>query len=349
MKRSRFFSGYKLNIKFTVVIIITIAITMAVLAGVLFYEQELNVVNESKSYMEHKTERNKSQIDTCIDSINMSTQFFLADEEMLNVLNAASEGRTLNLDDIVSFKETDVKNLERLVSNNPLLYGVRIYAANDTVSEVMPVLYKSSRMSNLEWAENGKTGWVFGYTDTAFSALITSHRESLAGLITPITDYKNGVIGTIEAAVNMKTMFPSLYEGKDTEYGFFKTDDGMVYYDSDRNDDAKDVMEILSEECDCDSRDNFVEYIKHGSKKFVVSGVYSKKLGGTLISVFDITANIRRVYNTRNFFVGVMVLVLVLLAFIIDFIVKRMLRQFYVILESMEKVRQGNLSVRIKE
>ena len=229
MKKHKLYNGLKLNIKFTIVIIVTIAITMAVLAGVLFREQEVNVVSESKAYMEHKTERNKSQIDTCIDSINMSTQFFLADEEMLNVLNAASEGRSLDLDAIVSFKETDVKNLERLVSNNPLLYGVRIYASNDAVSEVMPVLYKNSRMSNLEWAQEGRTGWVFGYNDTAFSALITSHRESLAGLITPITDYKNGVIGTIEAAVNMKTMFPALYEGKDTEYGFFKTDDGLIY------------------------------------------------------------------------------------------------------------------------
>ncbi|MBR5993404.1 MAG: histidine kinase [Lachnospiraceae bacterium] len=349
MKKHKLYNGLKLNIKFTIVIIVTIAITMAVLAGVLFREQEVNVVSESKAYMEHKTERNKSQIDTCIDSINMSTQFFLADEEMLNVLNAASEGRSLDLDAIVSFKETDVKNLERLVSNNPLLYGVRIYASNDAVSEVMPVLYKNSRMSNLEWAEEGRTGWVFGYNDTAFSALITSHRESLAGLITPITDYKNGVIGTIEAAVNMKTMFPALYEGKDTEYGFFKTDDGLIYYDDAQSDEIAALMETLAAECDSEGQENFVNYIRHDGKKFVVSGVYSKKLGGTLITVLDITANIKKVYNTRNFFVGVMVVVLILLAFIIDFIVKRMLRQFYAILESMEKVRQGNLSVRIKE
>ena len=85
MKKHGFFDGLKLNIKFTVVVIITIAITMAVLASVLFYEQERNVINESMAYMEHKTERNESQIETCIDSINMSTQFFLADEEMLSV------------------------------------------------------------------------------------------------------------------------------------------------------------------------------------------------------------------------------------------------------------------------
>ena len=87
----------KLNIKFTIVMVITIALTMAVLAGVLFYEQEQNVINESINYMEHKQERNADQISTCIDSINMSTQFFLADEEMGEVLNAAAAGRELSL------------------------------------------------------------------------------------------------------------------------------------------------------------------------------------------------------------------------------------------------------------
>lgn len=349
MKKKNFFSGLKLNIKFTIVIIITIAITMAVLAGVLFYEQEQGVINEAKTYMGHKTERNMSQIDTCIDSINMSTQFFLADEEMLDVLNAASEGRSLDLDTIVYFKETDVKNLERLVSNNPLLYSVRIYASNDNVSEVMPVLYKSSRMTNLEWAKENRSGWVFGYNDTAFSSLITSQRESLAGLITPISDYKNGTIGTIEASVNMRTMFPALYEGTDSERAFFKTDDGQIYYDEEQNEDASALMKAISEAYSSNEKENFVDYIKNNGRRLVVSGIYSKKLSGILISFYDITSNIKRVYSTRNFFVAVMIMVLLLLAFIIDFIVKRMLRQFYVILESMEKVRQGNLNVRISE
>lgn len=349
MKKHGFFDGLKLNIKFTVVVIITIAITMAVLASVLFYEQERNVINESMAYMEHKTERNESQIETCIDSINMSTQFFLADEEMLSVLNAAAEGKKLDLQRIVDFKENDIKNLERLVSNNPLLYGVRVYAAGDKISEVMPVLYTGSRMSNLEWAEAGKTGWVFGYTDTAFSALITSHRERLAGLITPITDYKNGVVGTIEAAVTMETMFPEIYEEKEAEFGFFLNDDGTVFYDESRNESTKELIDLLLTHQICEGKETCVKYIKQGGKKLVVSSLHSKKLSGTLISVQDITSNVRKVYDTRNFFVAVMIAVLVLLAFVIDFIVKRMLRQFYAILESMERVREGDLSVRIEE
>lgn len=349
MRKHGFFEGLKLNIKFTVVILITIAITMAVLASVLFYQQEQGVISESMSYMGHKTERNESQIDTCIDSINMSTQFFLADEEMLKVLNAAAEGKSLDLQQIVYFKETDVKNLERLVSNNPLLYGVRIYAAEDSVSEVMPVLYKKSRMNNLEWASEGRTGWVFGYTDTAFSALITSHKDELAGLITPISDYKNGVIGTVEAAVTMETMFPAIFEDKAAEFGFFVTDEGRVYVDETRDEGTKALMEVVAQAPSFSGKETKVDYIKLQGRKLVVSAFYSKKLSGTLICVMDITENVKKVYDTRNIFVAVMIVVLILLAFVIDFIVKRMLRQFYVILDSMERVRQGNLSVRISE
>ena len=348
-KKASPFKGLKLNIKFTIVMVITIALTMAVLAGVLFYEQEQNVINESINYMEHKQERNADQISTCIDSINMSTQFFLADEEMGEVLNAAAAGRELSLTEIVKFKENDIKNLDRLVSNNPLLYSVRIYASSDDIFEVMPVLYKGSRMNNMEWAGEGAQGWYFGYRDTAFSALITSHKETLAGLVTPITDYRIGEVGKIEAAVTMETLFPALYEDEDSEFGCFVTDEGIAHFGSNAGEDSEAIINHLRESGRFEGNGDITEYHIFGKKKLIVSTLYNRKLGGTLIGVLDISAGIRRVNNTRNFFVGVMVLVLVLLAFLIDRIVKRMLRQFYVILSGMSEVKHGNLDVRIEE
>ncbi|MFR8426746.1 MAG: hypothetical protein ACLVCH_03180 [Roseburia inulinivorans] len=45
--------------------------------------------------------------------------------------------------------------MERLVDNNPLLYGVRVYAVNDSVQEMMPILYNASRMKKQEWSKRG--------------------------------------------------------------------------------------------------------------------------------------------------------------------------------------------------
>ena len=75
----------------------------------------------------------------------MATQFFLSDEEMKEVLVRAKMGEELTNEELVDFKSTDIKNLERLVSNNPLLYSVRIFAAGDNVQEMMQILYKNKR------------------------------------------------------------------------------------------------------------------------------------------------------------------------------------------------------------
>lgn len=72
----------------------------------------------------------------------------------------------------LDFKNNEVSALERLVNNNPLLYGVRVYAVNDSVQEMMPILYKASRMKKQEWSKQDKyVGWNFDYTDKYFQFL----------------------------------------------------------------------------------------------------------------------------------------------------------------------------------
>lgn len=62
---------------------------------VLFYVMEQNAVQENMDYMEYTMQRNEDGIKTKIDSINMSTQFFLSDDSLLQMLNASAIGRNL--------------------------------------------------------------------------------------------------------------------------------------------------------------------------------------------------------------------------------------------------------------
>ena len=152
-KIKELFLNTKLNIKFTSMIILFMVIPIGIFAGVLFYVMEQNVVKENMDYMDYTMQRNQDGIKTKIDSINMSTQFFLSDDAMLQMLNAAAVGKEVSTTDWLDFKNSEVSALERLVNNNPLLYGVRVYAVNDNVQEMMPILYNASRMKKQEWAE----------------------------------------------------------------------------------------------------------------------------------------------------------------------------------------------------
>ena len=66
------FVSQKLNVKFTLVIILFMVIPISILAGILFYNMEKNVVSENTGYMEYTMERNKDAVATKINSINMS-------------------------------------------------------------------------------------------------------------------------------------------------------------------------------------------------------------------------------------------------------------------------------------
>ena len=153
MKRVKeVFKNAKLNIKFTAIIILFTLIPIGIFAGILFYTMEQNVIDENLNYMEYTMKRSQDAIATKIDSINMPTQFFLSDEGLLNALRQGVKGQERTPQEWIDFKNGTVAPLERLVNNNPLLYGARVYADNDNVQEMMPILYKASRMQKQPWA-----------------------------------------------------------------------------------------------------------------------------------------------------------------------------------------------------
>lgn len=116
----------KLNRKFTITILIFVMIPMGVILGVLFYNMEQSTIKEHRTYMKNKMERNKTQMETGISSINMATQFFISDAGVLDMLNASVSEKTYSSAEMKKTYDTDIAALERLIYNNPLLYGVRV-------------------------------------------------------------------------------------------------------------------------------------------------------------------------------------------------------------------------------
>ena len=347
MKSVEYFNRLKLNIKFTIIIIFVTVIPIAILAGILFYYMEQSVIKEQLRQMEYKMEKAKSTTVFGIDSINMSTQFFLSDEDMTEVLKRAHNGDVLTIQELLEFQERDVINLQRLVNNNPLLYSVRIFSTNDNVQELMPVLYSHSRMEKLSWAgEDPVQGWHFEYYDTAYSALTTNQSEKLIGLVTPIRDYRYGIIGYVEASMSFDTMFPLLYEREDGAGGCLIDADGNIYFGTEESEygenEIQEIYGLVKAESDTETY-----YIRYKHQKLIVSTTQINEMNSTLLGIHDITREVQAVLDMRNVFVAAMFFVLCLLAMIIDQIVKRMLRQFYSILRSIRLVQKGDLSVRI--
>lgn len=348
MKLWEKFRNQKLNIKFTFVIIIFTIVPIGIFAGILFYIMEKNVVDENLNYMEYTMQRNQDSIETNINSINMSTQFFLSDEHLLEVLNCTKNGGMLTTEEWLEFKDEDISALERLVNNNLLLYGVRVYAASDNVQEMMPILYQESRMLKQEWAEDGDyLGWHYNFNDNIFSSYTMSQNRKIISLVTEVVDNENGKIGTIEAAMTMEDMFPSLYEGIEHEWSCFVTEDGESYFGDEASAENEALLEQIFAEFSGEEGIQ-VSYIKPDGQNLIVTYLPIKELSGVLVCVKDITQNIKEVYDIRNIFVVVMLIFIGVLVFFINSIVQRLLRQFYDILRSIRKVQKGDLDVVIE-
>lgn len=308
-----------------------------------------NVIDENISYMQYTMERNSDNMATRIDSVNMSTQFFLSDDSLKQVLNASVSGEELSTEDWLKFKNMEVSSLERLVNNNPLLYSVRVYAVNDQVQEMMPILYSRKRMEKQSWAEKENyTGWNYNYTDNIFSSYTMDQNRKIMSLITQVEDRNNGTIGVIEAAMTMENMFPSLYESIEDEWSCFYTDSGENYFGENRKPESEKLIEVIKPG-HLEDGEIMTGYKESGRKKLVVSGMYIREMSGTLICVKDITSDINRVRWSRLlFFIGMAVLT-VFLALVINLIVQHLLGKFYDILKSIRNVQKGDLSVVIPE
>lgn len=347
MKISQLFQRLKLNVKFTILIIIMLVIPIGVFAGILFYLMEQNVVDENCNYMQYTMERSQDDIGTKIDSINMPTQFFLSDDDLKEALVAAVSGQNLTTEEWLSLKKNDISSLERLVNNNPLLYSVRVYAVSDEVQEMMPILYNHSRMERLAWADDKEGGWKFNYEDTIFDSYTMNQNQKLISLVTPITDYDYGVIGVIEASMTMQDMFPGLYEDIENEWSCFVADEGEFYFGDNEQDDSKELLQEILKQYQ-QTEETQVLYAKIKGRNLVIARMPVKELSGTLISVKDITQSVHRVYYIRNTFVVAMLFVIALLALWVNHIVIHLLRKLYDILASIREVQKGNLDVVIE-
>ncbi len=340
--------GLKLNTKFTLVITIFVVVPIVVLGTVLFRNMETTQINENLTYMQYTMERNRDNIQTCVDSINMTTQFFLSDKALLEHLRGVLTGETMTASEKLAFYNTNIASLKRLVNNNPLLYGVRVYASDDNVQEMMPILYSRSRMMKQEWAKTEEfSGWYYNYSDAIFSDLNVGRDQKVVSLITPIADYGCGTTGVVEATMTMQSMFPALFGTIENEWGCFVTDNGDIYFGDNGHESYEPlILEELSGEMERSGIQTY--YKKNGDKKQVISYLYIKELKGTLFCVQDITESLTRLSYMRNLFVAVMAGLVIILAFLINYTVTHLLGEFYGILKSIRRVQQGDLDVVIK-
>ncbi|MDE5700007.1 MAG: histidine kinase [Lachnospiraceae bacterium] len=342
------FDALKLNVRFTLMIILFIAVPIGIFAGFLFWTMEQAVIQEGLSKLEYEMERQKAQIRKNVESINMSTQFFLSNQALLEYLVKVKQGKTIPVQELNAFYHNDIASMERMINSNLYLYQIRVYAEGDNLKEMMPVLYSRSRMERLAWAQDEViTGWKFHYADTIFDSYANAQNNKLVSLVTRIEDYEYGELGILEAAMSMETMFEGMYDGNAEMITCFMDEKGSFYYGEEQDRDNL-LMRTTLEDM---AQDAYAETYYHtviNRKDVIVGCLAVKELSGTLVCVQDISGNVGRIRHMRNLFVLLAVALIPLLVLGINAVVKTVLQQLYRILGAIKEVQAGNLDVVIE-
>ena len=340
------FAGLKLNVKFMLLIILFIEVTVGIFSGIFFYYMEKNVIQEKINEAEYEMNRQHEQIKKNVDSINMSTQFFLNDQDLLQFLTDIKQGKTISREELNRFYHENVATMERMINSNSYLYQIRVYVEDNKLQEMMPVLYKQERMRRLEWAQGDiLPGWKFDYTDTIFDSYALEQNRLLA-LVTLIEDYENGELAVLEVAMSMETMFEGVYGETGNVIEGFLDENGVLHYENKEDTDSVYIQTVL-ERVREPQEDAFYYEVIDG-KEMVIGQLGVNELSGTLIRVCDISNETGRIRHMRNVFVFIMVLCIPFLTMMINVIVKAVLRQFYQILQAIQKVQTGDLDVVIE-
>ncbi len=343
-------NGLKLNMKFTVICLFFVLLPMTGLSGWLFKSMENNLIKEKSNAMQYKLGKGYDQAVSSVDSINMSTQFFLSDQGLREFLISQKKGEMYSTEQLLTFYNRDVASLERMVNSNNSLYQVRVYVDCMDMQEMMPVLYRMERMKNQPFAhDNELYGWKYGYTDKLFSdyGQLSGDRKIMS-LITSMKVFGQGEIGILEAAMYMDTMFPLIYDSTEAEWACFVDDKGNFYFadQSDVQAEKALVKEIVEEN---GQEENIHVYHKMANGKNLIVGYQKiKELNGALISVNDYTTDMKKIHKQNMEFIFVAILVLALLAVVVNKVAKGMLGQFYDILHSIREVQNGDLDVVIE-
>ncbi len=350
------FKKLRLNVKFTIVIILFVLLPILAFSLLLFRGMEENAVNRRLDAMAYRMEKSYDQIVKNIDAINMSSQFFLSDAGLRNHLKAVKNGQQIMPLELMDFYNENIILLERMLNNNPYLYQIRVYADSPDMQEMMPILYRTERMRRLKWAakagggrEDMEPGWKFDYYDTLFDAEAVNRNKKIMSLVMPVTDIKEGQIGIMEAAMYMETMFPVIYDPEQGTFGFFADEDGTVYFDDSMDSSNNADLDFYISDPDIkatwQNREEAVFYTRIKNRPVIVGIKPVAEMNGVLVCFDSMQAELGSVGRLRLMFIAVAMVIVVILIFIINLIVKGLLHQFYDILHSIREVQKGDLDV----
>ena len=351
MKIKRWFDKQKLNIKFTILIGMIVFIPVCGIFTLLFQNLKDNNSKQAISNLKNTMTQMHGVVQKTVELCNTSTQVFLNYQKLSDFLLMLEKGEALDTRDVLEFYQYDIGMLENVVNSNPYLYQIRVYAESNDFPEMFPILFHHNRLKQFSWSAKFDSGeWQFDYADTMSDNPVNTSEHTM-GLITNLTDYEYEDIAVIEVAVRMEEVFDTIFQSTNDDWSGFIDKAGTIYSGSEEAclwEDNKDevVKQILKDQSKNGDGEQYYE-TELLDKKVIVGVLPIKELSGTYIRIISMEDSMKTVWKDQAYYMLGLVFAFICLVWLINIVVKALLKRFYEVLNTITRIQEGELNVRI--
>lgn len=350
MKISRWFYRQKLNVKFTILIGMILLIPICCIFTLIFHNLKDSNSKQVISNLKYTMSQMQGVVQKTVELCNTSTQVFLNYHKLSEFLLDLERKETLETIDILEFKD-DIGMLENIINSNPYLYQIRVYAQTNDFPEMYPILFHNKRLQEFDWANKYESGeWQLDYSDIMSHHSVNTSEHTM-GLITKLADYEYGDIAVIEVAVRMEEVFASIFQSTNEDWCGFIDKDGTIYSGSMEEctwEDHKEelIRQIMNHENVKEGSEQYFE-TELLDKKVVVGILPIDELSGNFIRIISMEESIKTVWKYQTLYMIGIIVAFICLVALINIVVKVLLKRFYYILNTISKIQDGDLNIRI--
>ena len=290
-----------------------------------------------------------ANVQKTVELCNVSTQVFINNGNLTNYLERVHSGEKISVEDMIRFSREDIVSMERLVNSNPYLYQIHVYVDNDSMLEMIPIIYRKSRMKNTQMIadENLQYSWFYDYTDDLFQ-FSSNPTEHVMSLTTKMPSYAYGNLGYVEVAVKMEDVFTGLFDNNEAKWTCFVDQAKNRYYNKAEDNRWNTIVEdIMSVALDTDQE--ISKKVKLQGENMLITTKNIPELGGSYIEVISLDKFGTTLAKMSWVYLLILLGIMVLLIGVIHFVVKTMVKRFYMLFGTLKEVQGGNLNVEVPD
>ena len=308
----------KFNLKVVYLTIAFIVIVSIIFSFIAISYVNNNMLKDTEKQLQATSQIISNDILKKIETIDIIGSYIIDDTYLNSYLNKAYQNQ-LTLADKLAFVDSNLSGLEGIVNINNNIDYLRIYSTNDQVDELLPSFYASSRIANLSISDSL---WLVNYQNNVFS-----NDDFLVGHFYNIYDVLNNKIAIVEIALEINNLFYT------NNYDDIKT---LIYHQGFFNENHDAVSDLLVQS-DLENQTTFIKdnYLFHIDylNEIDTYVINYQNLSGIHQTIFQIIMGI---------IIAVLIIVLCL-SLLLNYLVKKLFQRFYLVLDGIKDISQGNL------